>query len=278
MVKNLEGKVAVVTGASRGLGRSLCLELARSGCDIALVSRDAERMQKVRIEILAMGRQASVHIADVTDEKQMKSLPEKIIQEHGNIHLLINNAGASYGGRFDRGTLEDFHSVMNLNFWGVAHCCHFFLPYLKREKETHIVFISSIFALYGNPTNSYYSCSKFAARGLAEAISHELRSKGIHVSTTYVGPVNTDIVQNSGSPIKLSQEQRNEMIELFEKKAIHPDIAAKTIVDGVRKNKSRIMVTFNSYWMDLVIRFFPVSGPRYIYRNHVKYWSRSKSP
>jgi NAD(P)-dependent dehydrogenase (short-subunit alcohol dehydrogenase family) len=153
--------------------------------------------------VRAFGRKASVHVADVASRARMAELPEEVLREHGRVSLLVNNAGVSVGGTFEEQSLEDLDWIVGINFWGVVHGCQFFLPHLRRETEAHIVNLSSMFGIVGVPTQSSYCATKFAVRGLSEALWVELRDAGIGVTSVHPGGIRTNIVRTSTSATAL---------------------------------------------------------------------------
>lgn len=135
----LNGKVAVVTGAATGIGRATALELARRGCDVALITRSNRAgLEATAAEIEAIGRKASTHMADVTDREAMSLLPDEIERTHGKINILVNNAGVTLMGKFQDQTFENMDWIVNINLWGVLNGTKLFLPALLRQDWGHI--------------------------------------------------------------------------------------------------------------------------------------------
>ena len=134
-MKQISGRVAVITGAGSGIGRALSLELASHGADIALVDIDTDRLAETRQSIEDLGRKCSVHAVDVSSRKQMAALPEQVIAEHGAVHILINNAGVAVNLPFEQQSVDDVEWITGINYWGVMYGCKYFLPYLKQGKQ-----------------------------------------------------------------------------------------------------------------------------------------------
>ncbi|MEW6776742.1 MAG: SDR family NAD(P)-dependent oxidoreductase [Bdellovibrionota bacterium] len=255
-MKKLEGRVAVVTGAGSGIGKSTSILLAQKGSDVALVDVNEKNLREVESTIKAFGRRASVHVADVSKKERMAALPDEVLKAHGgHVHIVVNNAGVSVTANLDEQRLEDFEWLMGINFWGVVYGCKFFLPHLKREDEAHLVNISSVFGLIGIPTQSSYCASKFAVRGFSESLMAELHGTKVGITCVHPGGINTNIVKSSRT---YDEKMKGKAARFFEKRAISPDIAAKEIVDGIQKNKPRVLITRETHIVDGMKRLFPV--------------------
>ena len=148
-MKQISGRVAVVTGAGSGIGRAVSLELASQGADLALVDIDEPGLKAVRAAVEALGRKASVHLVDVSSQQQMSELPEQVLSAHGAVHILVNNAGVSVNLPFDQQSVDDLEWITRINYWGVMYGCKYFLPYLQKADQAHIVNMSSSAGLIG---------------------------------------------------------------------------------------------------------------------------------
>ena len=157
-MKSLNNKVAVITGAGSGIGRALATAFAQRGCHLALVDVNAASLQETASQLaMITPTRISTHICDVSDRDAMRSLPELVEQQHGAIHLLFNNAGVTINKTFEQNTLEDIDFVMGINLWGVLYGCYYFLPYLKKQDEAHIINTSSLAGFLGMPNQSTLS-------------------------------------------------------------------------------------------------------------------------
>src|SRR2546422_10777174 len=161
--------VAVVTGAASGIGKAVASELSKRGWHLALVDLNESALQETVVELSNTNQHVTAHSADVSSEYQMRNLMTGALREHGQVHLLVNNAGVSVACPFDQLDLQDFRWLMGVNFWGTVFGCKFFLPHLAAADSAAIVNILSDFALVGFPTKTSYSASKFAIRGFSEA-------------------------------------------------------------------------------------------------------------
>lgn len=261
-MKNLKGRVAVVTGAASGIGRATAIELAKQGCDVAISDINEAGLKETAKQVAALGRKASIHVVDVADKAQMQAFPEAVIKEHGHVHIVVNNAGVSVTANFEHHSIEDFEWIMGINLWGVVYGCKYFLPYLQKEPEGHIVNISSLFGIIGLPTQSSYAATKFAVRGFSESLRTELAPQHIGVTSIHPGGVNTNIVKSARvvDAQELGLKQKAE--KFFEIVTIPPSEAAKAIVAGIKKNKPRVLITRETYVIDALKRVFPVGTNR----------------
>jgi short-subunit dehydrogenase len=258
-VRDFRDRVAVVTGAASGIGRALSLALARRGAHVALVDLNAAGLAEVEREIGGLGRKASSHVADVADRARMAELPDEVIGAHGRVSLLVNNAGVSVGGTFEEQSLADLDWIVGINFWGVVHGCKFFLPHLRKEAGAHIVNLSSMFGLLGFPGQSSYCATKFAVRGLSEALWVELRDAGIGVTCVHPGGVRTEIVRSSRTP---NAEVKAQMVERFERMAMPPQEAAEQILRAVERNRMRALICRETRAADWLKRLAPAASQR----------------
>jgi len=256
-MKRIEGRVAVVTGAASGIGRATAIQLAREGAHLALVDVNERGLDETRGEIERLGRRATTHDCDVADRARVESLVREVEAAHGQVHILMNNAGVAVSGTFEDQPLEDFHWLMGINFWGVVHGCKLFLPVLRRADEAHIVNVSSVFGLMGMPLNSSYCASKFAVYGLSESLRAELSDSAIGVTSVHPGGIATNIVNAArfvgGAEAKELQANAARSFQ----RMLPPEKAARSIVRGIRKNAHRVLITREAYLIDAAKRVFP---------------------
>ena len=173
-MRNLRGRVAVVTGAGSGIGRATSIELARKGCSLALVDVNEEAMKETGALLEGIASEVSTHVVDVADRARMEALPAAVLSAHGQVDVLINNAGVSVTSDVLEHDLDDFAWILGVNLWGVVHGCRFFLPHLLAAPDAHIVNVSSLCGIVALPSQSAYSATKFAVRGFTEALRCEL--------------------------------------------------------------------------------------------------------
>ncbi len=196
----LRDKVAVVTGASSGLGRAFAIALVQKGAHVYGLARRVERLNALRDEV---GPRFHPIACDVTRANDVEAAFQRIIREAGRLDILINNAGLGRMGPVDALSLEDWDVQMNTNLRGVFLCTRAAVPQMKKQNaETgfggHIINIASVAGLIGNPNLSAYNATKFGVRGFSEAIMKELRDHGIKVTCVYPGSVATEFFEVSG--------------------------------------------------------------------------------
>ncbi len=176
------GSVAIVTGASAGIGKALSLQLAAQGAKVSIAARRTERLEQVALECRSLGSEALVVPTDVRDEDQCKALVEKTIATFGRLDMLINNAGMTTSALFDEfPDLHLFKYTMDVNFYGAVYCTYYALPYLKQAKG-RIVAISSVGGKAAIPFNTPYISSKYAMHGFYDALRMELNQHGVSIT------------------------------------------------------------------------------------------------
>jgi len=258
-LRQLDGRVAVITGAGAGIGRALARGLHAKGCHLALVDLDGQAAQAVATELAEAGaeRRITVHPADVADRERMRALASEVAEAHGSLHLLINNAGIGYEAAFPQTSLETWDKVLGVNLWGVIHGCHFFLPHLAKAEQAHIVNMSSLFGYVGMAGQTVYCASKYAVRGLSEALWEELRGTSVGLTVVHPGSIATDIMKTSDGD---DPQLMDRLAAWYEDNAMPPHKAAARIIRGVETGKRRLLVTAEAYLADQLRRLFPVAG------------------
>ncbi|MCP4501763.1 MAG: SDR family NAD(P)-dependent oxidoreductase [Deltaproteobacteria bacterium] len=264
-MKKLQGRTAVITGASSGIGRALALQLAKKGCQLALVDVDKEGLEESErlVKELVSDALTSLHVMSVADEAAMMALPDAVIEAHDDVHLLINNAGVAHIGNFAESDVADFRWVLEVNLMGVLYGVKAFLPHLLARESGHIVNMSSLFGVVGVPKQSAYCTSKFAVRGFSAVLWEELQGTSVDVTCVHPGGVNTGIVKNARAE---DVEEKKQVAAAFAKYAQSPDKVAAKIVKAIEKNKARLLVAPASSTIDRLMRVFPVWGNRIVGR------------
>lgn len=190
---NLTGKVAIVTGGTRGIGRGIAEALAREGVRVCIGARKASEIGET-IEALNKlgGETAAGFVCDVRDHAQVKSLFERTTAALGGVDILINNAGIGAFAPVAEMAPEDFRAILETNLFGVFYCCHEAIPRLKERGGGYIINISSLAGANPHPRMAAYNASKFGLNGFSEALMQEVRHDGIKVSYIMPGSVNTE--------------------------------------------------------------------------------------
>ena len=255
----LRGSVAVVTGAAQGIGRSLALQLADEGTALALADIDTDRLEATAAAARAKGVDVSTHRLDVGDAAAIAALPASVLERHGRVNLLLNNAGVALMGNVEEVTLADIEWLFAINFWGVVRMTKAFLPVLQRETAAHIVNLSSVFGIISPAGQAAYSASKFAVRGFSEALRHELEGSPVSLSVVHPGGIATAIAENARVAAVIAPAVAKQAAAGFKQVAkTTPDVAARRIIDGIRRREKRVLIGGDARLIVLVQRFFPV--------------------
>ena len=189
-----EGKVALVTGASRGIGRAIALALAAEGADVAVNYAGSEAAAKeVAAEIEAMGRKAFVIQADIASTEASTAMVDAVVKEFGRVDVLVNNAGITRDGLLMRMKEEDWDAVITTNLKGVFNCTKAAIKYMMKQNSGNIVNISSIVGVMGNAGQANYCAAKAGVIGFTKATAKEVAARGIRVNAIAPGFIKTDM-------------------------------------------------------------------------------------
>ena len=272
-MKTFREKVAVITGAGSGIGRYLAILLAKDGADVCVCDVNEETLNETAGMLRKYNVSVSSHLLDVSDKESIEALPQKIIDQHGKVDLVFNNAGVTTGAHFKDMDEDNWDWVMGINFDGVVNSTRAFIPHLINNTEAAIVNTSSIFGMVTVPGQTVYHATKFAVRGFTESLALEMAQTNPNLQIHAVQPEH--IVTNIAATARMSEEDfestqprssiftknapktQQEMGELFREGGMHPSKAAKIILNGVRKNKSRIFIGLDARLLDLSQRLFP---------------------
>ncbi|HUS42230.1 MAG TPA: SDR family NAD(P)-dependent oxidoreductase [Ilumatobacteraceae bacterium] len=261
------GKVAAITGAGSGIGRGLALELASTGCHLALSDiDDAGLAETVAMVDQAAGSRGSVKVSsiqlDVTDRDAVEAWATAVADEFGQVNLIFNNAGVALSANVSSMSYESFRWLMDINFWGVVHGTLAFLPHLKSSGDGHIVNISSVFGLLGIPSQSAYNSAKFAVRGFTDALRTELDIEqcGVSATTIHPGGIRTNIARNARFEFAEHEEAvdaEQAAIDFERLTRTTPQKAAQLIIGAVEKNKRRALIGPDAHVFDAAARISP---------------------
>ena len=192
-IQQLKNKVALVTGASKGLGKAMALALAEAGVKVALVSRDEKLLGEVAAEVAAVGAEAAVFPTDVADEAQVVALEKAVAARFGRIQILINNAGINLRKPITDFTLEEWNRIQTVNVTSAFLMCRSFVPHLRGQGYGRIINMTSMMSHISLPGRTAYSTSKAALLGFTKALALELAAEQITVNGISPGPCTTEI-------------------------------------------------------------------------------------
>src|SRR5262245_29339500 len=208
-MNGLANRVALITGASSGIGRATALRLAGLGAHVALAARTQEALREVAGEIECLGRQALPLPTDVTDAEQCGAAVARTVERFGRLDMLVCSAGVSMRSRFEETSLDAIERVMRVNFFGTLYPTWHAIPHVKATRGS-LVAVSSLVGKRGTPTYSVYGASKFAVQGLYESLRVELAPDGVHVGVVSPGHVETPLREKvlgpDGEPWKQAPE------------------------------------------------------------------------
>ena len=192
----LKGKVAVVSGGSRGIGRAVCLELADQGADIALLYAGNVQAAEETLDLLrAKGVRAEAYQCDVSDTEQVREVFKALIAAFGTVDILVNNAGITRDGLAMTMREEDFEKVLSVNLSGAFHCAKQVIPAMLRKRSGKIINISSVSGIMGNAGQCNYASAKAGMIGLTKSLARELASRNITCNAVAPGFVETDMTE-----------------------------------------------------------------------------------
>ena len=273
-MKTFKDKVAVITGAGSGMGRYLAILLAKDGADVCVCDVNEETLNETVEMLRQYNVSVSSHLLDVADKDSIEALPQKVIDQHGKVDLVFNNAGVTTGSHFKDMDEDNWDWVMGINFDGVVNSTRAFIPHMINNTEAAIVNTSSIFGMVAVPGQTVYHATKFAVRGFTESLALEMKetNPNLQIHCVHPGHIGTNIAATA----RMNEEDFNrdegardsiftrnapktqkEMGDLFREGGMHPSKAAEIILNGVKKNKSRIFIGLDAKLLDMSQRWFP---------------------
>lgn len=254
-------KTAIVTGGTAGIGLATVRELAKRGCNIAIIGRNPEMLANIPAELIAKyPKQKFIsYKLDLLDINAVPTTIKQIAADFKSIDLLINNAGAAMAGKFEELSIDDIDSILNLNFRAEIIMAREVLPYIKKSNGGHIANVSSLFGLITPAGQSAYCASKFAVRGFSEVLRQEMKQYNIGVSTIFPGGVKTNIAANAkiGSGVNAA-EAKKEAKKFESNLTMTPEYAANVILNGIAKRKPLIMVGSTTKFLHFMSCIMPV--------------------
>lgn len=259
-MKDFKNKVAAITGAASGMGRTLALNLAARGCHLAISDVNEAGLAETAQMAAKFGVKVTATRLDVSNREAVFAWADQVVAEHGRVNLIFNNAGVALAAHVETVKPADFEWIMGINFWGVVWGTQAFLPHLRKAGEGHIINTSSLFGLLSVPLNGTYNSSKFAVRGFTEALRMELDMAKCGVSATCVHPggIRTNIAKTARIDGTTAKKISNmdEAMAKFDKmlNATTAESAAQQIIRAVEKNQRRVLVGMDAKFMDKVVR------------------------
>ena len=272
-MKDFSNKVALVTGAGSGIGRALALNLADSGCNLAILDWNKDSLAETEAMLKKKNIAVSTHVLDISDSEKVKNLPSQVLSHHNNIDIVFNNAGLSIVGTVDELDEDDWNFGLDILLNSVIQMTTVFLPHLQKRPESAIVNTSSIFGLFSTPKQSIYNVGKFGVKAFTESLSLEMQmaDSPVEVYCVFPGHIGTDIYASSrfksfeaddaGAAIfgVDASTEKEAGIQFKNNAPLTPQDAAKVILKNVKKKNKRILVGFDAHFYDLMSRLFPKS-------------------
>lgn len=193
-MKLLEGKVALITGARRGIGKAVALKFAEQGADVACTFlRHTEEVTQIKAELEQYGVRAMIYVSDAADYEQSHALVERVVADFGRIDILVNNAGITKDSLLLRMSEKQWDDVVNVNLKSAFNYIHAVIPIMSRQRGGSIINMSSVVGVSGNGGQCNYAASKAGMIGLAKSIAKEMGSRGIRVNSIAPGFIDTDM-------------------------------------------------------------------------------------
>ncbi len=205
MSKLLASKVAIVTGASRGIGRVISIALAQEAATVVLAARSTEKLQEVAEEVTKSGGKPEIVVTELAEEESIKNLVKATNEKFSRLDILINNAGVTHSAQLEQTATEDWQRCINVNARAPFILCREALPLLKKSHAAHIINIASVVGVKGYPLQSAYTSSKHALRGMTISLAEELKGSNIRVHLLCPGGVDTEMVGSVRPDIKKSE-------------------------------------------------------------------------
>ncbi len=261
----MKNKVAVITGASSGIGKALAYAFAGHGLSVFLGARSGDKLEEIVSEIKAKGGKAAFSSVDVAIENDCKNFILNAKETFGKIDVLINNAGISMRALFADTSPDVIKRVMAVNFWGTVYCTKYALPFLLETKGS-VVAVSSVAGIKGLPGRTGYSASKFAIHGFMESLRIENRKTGLHVLMAYPGFTASNI-RNTALVADGSEQGKS---PLEEGKIMSAEKVAEHIYHSVKKRKSSMVLTSEGKLTVFLSKFFTGFLDKLVYNHMAK--------
>jgi short-subunit dehydrogenase len=241
-VRDFRDKTVVITGAANGIGRALATQLSAAGANLALVDIDEEKLHGLEKALDPQSATQTIHRVDVSETAELRQLHDDVLEAHGAVHMLVNNAGFTAYGALHEFSEEQVDRIIDVNLRSVIHGCRIFLPTLLRQDEAHILNMSSMAGISGMPKQSTYCATKAGVRGLSESLAAELARTNVGVSWMVAGPIGTGIITKADST---DQATTARLGRLLEERAMPPSRAAEKILGAIQNARDEIRLTLS---------------------------------
>lgn len=270
-MKNLNGKVAVITGAGSGMGKELAIQLAAKGAKVAINDWNGENLEATVTTIKNNGGTVISKRYDVADREAVYAFKEEVLKEFGQVDIVINNAGIGLPSyNVEDIPYDEFEKMINVNMWGVIYGTKAYLPHLKTRPEASVVNTSSVFGIMGFPARAPYCAAKFAVKGFTESLRLELKAQKSKVvtCTVYPGHIITNFVRNvDHKQGTVTEEEKAKMAKQFEEgKGTSAADAAAQIIKAIQRKNPRLLIGSDAGFLDKVVRLFPTSYAKMVLR------------
>lgn len=253
----LKNRIAVVTGASSGIGRATAIAMAKQGARIALVARNVDKLNETAEKVHQFGGETLIYPADITHRDEVERAMKDVLHRWGYIDILVANAGQYIRSPIKNLDMTAMVRSMDINFWGQLYAILAVLPHMLQRKKGHIIIVATVDAKKGLPLDAPYVAAKFAMSGFADVFRQELHGSGVRVTTIFPGRVDTPMIEHLKVPwisAKISAER-----------------VAEAIVKCIFKNKAEVIIptqakalcylqTFSPQFADWIVRVFHLEG------------------
>ena len=261
---DLNGTLALVTGAGSGIGRAIAVELARKGARVLAVDLHIDTAEKTAAACAEVGREAHGLVCDVADLAAMRALAEEVESEHGPLDVLVNNAGVGMSARFGDMSIDDWRWIRSINLDGVVHGCHVFAPAMIERGRGRIVNVSSGLAYTMRATEPAYVTTKAAVLALSRCLRADWADSGVGVTAVCPGVISTSIID--GARFLGDQAGTLERTRRTFRRGHPPELVARDVVVAIRRDKAVVPVGWEAklgWWAQ---RLLPLSGQQAIAR------------
>lgn len=251
-------QVAIVTGASSGIGRATSLALAKRGARLVLAARREAQLAQLADEIRGLGRQALILPTDVSHQGQVESMVASALAEMGRVDILVCSAGEYVRAPLDRLSAAKIEHSLAVNFFGSVYPILAVLPHMRARHHGHIIVVTSMDGKKGLPPDAPYVSAKFALTGFLEVLRQELYGSGVYVSNILPGRVDTEMINHLRVP-RISAK-------------IAPEVVAEEIIRAILKRKPEVIVPFQAALLHYVNVFSPGLGDWLVRSLHLSGW------